>query len=59
MVKTMDKDAAIDAGLLNVIGQEIDDAYIGELHKLVMNPEEIQKAGDLKIVYSPLHGTGA
>ena len=58
MVKTMDKDAAIDAGLLNVIGQEIDDAYIGELHKLVMNPEEIQKAGDLKIVYSPLHGTG-
>ena len=29
MVKTMDKDAAIDAGLLNVIGQEIDDAYIG------------------------------
>ena len=57
MVKTMDKDAAIDAGLLNVIGQEID-AYIGELHKLVMNPEEIQKAGDLKIVYSPLHGTG-
>lgn len=58
MVKTMDKDAAIDAGLLHVIGQEIDDAYIGELHKLVMNPEEIQKAGDLKIVYSPLHGTG-
>ena len=58
VVKTMDKDAAIDAGLLNVIGQEIDDAYIGELHKLVMNPEEIQKAGDLKIVYSPLHGTG-
>ena len=57
-VKTMDKGAAIDAGLLNVIGQEIDDAYIGELHKLVMNPEEIQKAGDLKIVYSPLHGTG-
>ena len=58
VVKTMDKGAAIDAGLLNVIGQEIDDAYIGELHKLVMNPEEIQKAGDLKIVYSPLHGTG-
>lgn len=57
MVKTMDR-AAADAGLFNIIGQDIDDAYIGELHKLVMNPDEIAKAGDLKIVYSPLHGTG-
>ena len=59
MVKTMDKDAAIDAGLLNVIGQEIDDRYMEELKKLVLSPEAIKRMADsLKIVYTPIHGTG-
>lgn len=58
-VKTMDKQAAVAAGLYRVIGAEIDDAYIAELKKQVKNPEAIKAMGkELKIVYTPLHGTG-
>ncbi len=58
-VKTMDKDAAVAAGLYEVIGAAIDDKYIEQLLKQVKNPEAIkQVAKDLKIVYTPLHGTG-
>lgn len=58
-VKTMDKEAAIAAGKYQVIGQEVDDAYIAELKKQVKHPECIEAVGDqIKIVYSPLHGTG-
>lgn len=58
-VKTMDKDAAIAAGLYQVIGKEIDDAYMEELKKQIIHPEIIQEvADDIKIVYSPFHGTG-
>ena len=47
------------AGLYRVIGAEIDDAYIAELKKQVKNPEAIKAMGkELKIVYTPLHGTG-
>ena len=56
--KTMDKNEAIEAGLYNVIGKEIDDSYIKELKKLSLNPEKIKEQEDLKIVYTPLHGTG-
>ena len=56
--KTMDKNEAIDSGLYNVIGKEIDDSYIEELKKLSLNPEKIKQQEDLKIVYTPLHGTG-
>lgn len=57
--KTMDKDAAVAAGLYQVIGADIDDPYIEELKKLVLHQDCIDKYGDeLKIVYSPLHGTG-
>ena len=58
-IKTMDKEEAIKKGLYNVIGKEIDDKYIAELKNLVVNSgaiKEMQK--DIKIVYSPLHGTG-
>ena len=58
-VKTMDKDAAQAAGLYQVIGREVDDPYIEELKKQVIHPEAIKAAQkDLKIVYTPLHGTG-
>ena len=58
-VKTMDKDAAVAAGLYQVIGADIDDPYIEELKKLILHQDCIDKvAGELKIVYSPLHGTG-
>ena len=55
--KIMSKEAALEAGLLTIIGREIDDKYIEELKKLVINPigDEGKK---LKIVYTPLHGTG-
>ena len=56
--KTMDKNEAIKFGLYNVIKKEIDDCYIEELKKLSLNPEKIKEQEDLKIVYTPLHGTG-
>ena len=57
--KTMDMDEAIKAGLLVTIGAEVDDAYMAELKKLVINQDAIDKYGkELKIVYTPLHGTG-
>ena len=58
-VKTMDKAEAMAAGLYQVIGAEIDDAYMVELKKQVIHPEIIQEvAEDIKIVYTPLCGTG-
>ncbi len=59
MVKTMSKEDAVEAGLYNVISEEIDEKYFEELRKLSIHPEVIKKvAEDIKIVYSPLHGTG-
>ena len=58
-VKTMSKEDAMKAGLYNVIGKEIDDAYMVELKKQIIHPEIIKEvAEDVKIVYTPLHGTG-
>ena len=58
-VKTMDKDQAVADGLYIQIGKEVDDKYIEILKTQVKNPDaikEVQK--DIKIVYTPLHGTG-
>ncbi len=58
-VKTMDKAEAQKEGLYIVIGQEIDDAYMVELKKQIIHPEVIEEmADDIKIVYTPFHGTG-
>ena len=58
-VKTMPLAEAKAAGLYQVIGSEVDDAYIAELKKLVLHPEAIAAVQkDLRIVYTPLHGTG-
>ena len=58
-VKTMPKDDAVKAGLYQVIGAEIDDLYMEELKKQSIHPEIIQEmAKDIRIVYTPLHGTG-
>ena len=56
--KRMEKNLAIKLGLYNVIGKEIDNSYIEELKKLSINPNIIREQEDLKIVYTPLHGTG-
>jgi phosphoglucomutase len=58
-VKTMDKEAAIAQGVYEVIGADVDDAYMAELKKQVLHMDAIQaESKNLKIVYSPLHGTG-
>lgn len=58
-IKKMTTEEAKVAGLYEVIGKEIDDKYMEALKKLVLHPEAIkQMASSLKIVYTPLHGTG-
>ena len=58
-MKTMGLEEAKAAGLYEVIGQAIDDAYIARLKEQVQHQDAIDAVGkDLKIVYSPLHGTG-
>ncbi|MCI8836176.1 MAG: phospho-sugar mutase [Ruminococcus sp.] len=58
-MKTMSLEEAKAAGLYESIGAEVDDAYIAELKKQVQHQDAIDAvAKDLKIVYSPLHGTG-
>ncbi len=55
----MDEQTAIDKGLLSYIGPEVDDAYIAAVKKLQVNPELAHEIGaTLKIVYTPLHGSG-
>ncbi len=58
-VKVMDEQAAKDAGLITIIGKEIDDAYLNEVHKQSINEDAIKELGkDFSIIYSPFHGTG-
>ena len=55
----MDEKEAIEKGLLTYIGKEVDDAYIAEVKKLAVNPDLARELGKtLKIVYTPLHGSG-
>ena len=58
-IKTISKEEAIAKGLYNVISPDFDELYLTELKKNTLNPEDIKKAAEsLKIVYTPLHGTG-
>jgi len=55
----MDEQEAIEKGLLTYIGKDVDDAYIAAVRKLSVNPELAKEVGqELKIVYTPLHGSG-
>ena len=54
-IKLIDLEEGLNKGLINYIGKEIDDEYIGKVKKLALN-EDIDK--DIKIVYTPLNGTG-
>ena len=45
--------------LIQIVGKEIDDIYLEKVHTLSIDPECIKRQKDLKIVYTPLHGTGA
>lgn len=58
-VKTIDFDKSVEEGKIIIIGEEMDEKYLSEVQKQIVNPDAIKKvAQDLKIVYSPLHGTG-
>ena len=57
-IKMMDKAEAVNNGLFNVVGKEIDDAFVENIKKQAVRPEEVIKAKDMKIVYTPLHGAG-
>ena len=58
-IKKISKEDAISKGLYNVIGKEMDDKYIEVLKSKILNPEIIREQGEnLKVVYTPLHGTG-
>ncbi|MBQ8973646.1 MAG: phospho-sugar mutase [Clostridia bacterium] len=55
----MDEQEALDQGLLTIIGKDVDDPYIAAVRKLSVNPELAREMGKvLKIVYTPLHGSG-
>ena len=55
----MDGREALAKGLLTYIGKDVDDAYIAAVKKLSVNPELAREVGrTLKIVYTPLHGSG-
>lgn len=44
--------------LIEIIGEEVDNIYLEKVHELSIDPEAIKRQKDLKIVYTPLHGTG-
>ena len=58
-IKQMSEEEAKNKGLLNFVGTEMDDQYIEKLKSLILNPEIVKEQGKkLKVVYTPLHGTG-
>ncbi len=57
-VQKISKEEAIRKKLYNMVGKEIEDSYIKEVKKQLLNPEVIKKQENLSIVYTPLHGTG-
>ena len=58
-IKVINLEDAKEKGLYNQIGEELDNKYMEELKKIILNPDVIKKqASNIKIVYTPLHGTG-
>lgn len=59
LIKTADETQALKDGRLVIVGKEIDDAFVSEIEKTVVRRDVIEKyAGGIKIVYTPLNGTG-
>jgi phosphoglucomutase len=58
-VKTMDLSDALNNGIMSIIGEDIDKAYIERVKALTIRKELVgSSAGDLKIIYTPIHGAG-
>ncbi len=53
-----DSVADAERGSVKMLGQETDDAYVNRLKDLLMDPAVLEKGSELKIVYTPVHGTG-
>ncbi|WP_394899430.1 phospho-sugar mutase [Clostridium paraputrificum] len=59
MIKNMSEEEALNKGLLVYIGEDVDKAYIDEVKNLIIRKELVkEKAKDLKIIYTPIHGSG-
>ena len=59
MIKAMKRDDALEKGLLKIIGEEIDTAYLSMIDKYLTRGEVVGRLKeDFKVVYTPLHGTG-
>jgi phosphoglucomutase len=58
-IEPAEEQEALNSGLLTIVGAEIDQAYLQRVKELVLRPELIrEQGGELKVVFSPLHGTG-
>jgi phosphoglucomutase len=58
-VKRVDFDVAVSDGRITVLGKEMDEKYLDNVERQLVNPDAVKNVADeLKIVYSPLHGTG-
>ena len=58
-VKRVDFDAAVAEGKIKILGSEMDELYLAQVQAQAVNPEAVKAVADeLKIVYTPLHGTG-
>ena len=58
-VKRIDFDEAVEAGKINILGKEMDELYLAQVQAQAVNPDAVKAVADeLKIVYTPLHGTG-
>jgi phosphoglucomutase len=59
-VESLDKKNAIEIGMLEMVDEKIDDAFVRMVQSYILRPDLFQKHGStLKVVYTPLHGTGA
>jgi phosphoglucomutase len=57
-VKVEDVKFKGNKALIQIIGEDIDKIYLDKVHAISIDPEAIKRQKDLKIVYTPLHGTG-
>ena len=58
LIRGISKEEAMKQRLYNIIGPAMDKLYLIAIKKQILNPDVINKQKDLKIVYTPLHGTG-
>ena len=56
-IKESTLEEAKESNLFTVVGEDVDNAFCYKIESLVLNPDVIKNANDLKIVYTPLHGT--